>query len=245
MTNWNPKRAENYNKLEWINDTNQLDVIADIINSRKPTFLLEVGCGTGQLTEYIKNNCHPLVFTAIDPSIEMLEQAKQRNLENVNFQLIKIEDLESFHGFDLIVMRNVLHHIEDMGIALEKCKSLLRKHDGCIVIIEGIPAANGYQLFHDALTIKEDRHIFSIGELSNIIEIAGFRQQKIFRSVFKDLSLANILDNDGTLSNDKKEQIYELYQSAFLEEIKAYNIRSVNNDFICDFAWVAIQGIEE
>jgi len=242
--NWNPDRAENYDNLQWVNDSNQINTIISIINSHNNTRILEVGCGTGQLTKNIASSCLYSVFDAIDQSTEMLVLAKNKPLSSVNLHHCRIEDFEPGYKYDTIVTRNVLHHVDNISVALRQCSSLLND-SGKLIVVEGIPAADGLDIFKNALLIKESRHILTIGDWIDELERVDFRWQHIYRGIFEKLSLNNILDNDGTLNEEKKHQIIKLYTDASDEVRQAYRVQEIANDIICDFAYVIIQGIKK
>ena len=91
-------------------------IIANLanINVSRPK-ILDLGAGTGLLTEKIFKKYFRGHFTLIDISEEMLNIAKKRFKENRNFKYIlgdylKIDFEESF---DIIVSSLSIHHLED------------------------------------------------------------------------------------------------------------------------------------
>jgi 2-polyprenyl-3-methyl-5-hydroxy-6-metoxy-1,4-benzoquinol methylase len=74
--------------------------------------VLEVGCGTGQLTERLARSGFSL--TAIDPGQSMIAAARRR-LEDpaVSFQVVSFEDFAAAEGcFDLIISGCAFHWID-------------------------------------------------------------------------------------------------------------------------------------
>jgi tRNA (cmo5U34)-methyltransferase len=91
-------------------------VIENLANSNvsRPR-ILDLGAGTGLLTEKIFNKYFRGHFTLIDISEEMLNIAKKRFKKNRNFKYIlgdylKIDFEESF---DIIISSLSIHHLED------------------------------------------------------------------------------------------------------------------------------------
>jgi SAM-dependent methyltransferase len=88
-----------------------------------PTRVLEVGCGKGDLAHALNRAGHSV--TAIDP----------RAPEGSIFRRLGIEEFSERGGFDHVVAILSLHHIEDIGGALQKISGLLRA-EGTLVVVE-------------------------------------------------------------------------------------------------------------
>jgi ubiquinone/menaquinone biosynthesis C-methylase UbiE len=78
-----------------------------------PARLLEVGCGRGDLARALADRGFEV--TAIDPTAP----------EGPMFQQVVLEDFSDPRGFDAVVASLSLHHIEDLGGALDKIAGFL------------------------------------------------------------------------------------------------------------------------
>ena len=87
------------------------------------TQVLEVGCGKGQLAHALARAGHSV--TAIDPWAP----------EGPIFRRVGIEELTDPGPFDYVVASLSLHHIEDLGGALDKIADVLRM-GGSLVVVE-------------------------------------------------------------------------------------------------------------
>ena len=87
------------------------------------TQVLEVGCGKGELAHALARAGHSV--TAIDP----------RAPEGPIFRRVGIEELTDPGPFDYVVASLSLHHIEDLGGALDKIADVLRM-GGSLVVVE-------------------------------------------------------------------------------------------------------------
>jgi SAM-dependent methyltransferase len=87
--------------------------------------VLEVGCGTGQLTERLASSGFRL--TAIDIGASMIAAARQRLAgAEVSFQVTSFEDLAAVDAsFDLVISSAAFHWI-DPEVAFSKSARLLR-----------------------------------------------------------------------------------------------------------------------
>lgn len=76
--------------------------------------VLEVGCGSGKLAHALAEDGYDVV--AVDPKAP----------EGAIFRQTTIEELDDEGPFDGAVASLSLHHIHDLGVALERVRSLLR-----------------------------------------------------------------------------------------------------------------------
>src|ERR687894_2366398 len=88
-----------------------------------PARVLEVGCGEGELARAMVRTGHSV--TAIDP----------RAPEGPIFRRVRIEEFSDPGPFDYVVASQSLHHVEDLGRALEKVTNLLRA-GGALIVVE-------------------------------------------------------------------------------------------------------------
>ncbi len=101
-----------------------------------PIKLLELGCGTGNLTAFLaqKPNC---AVTAVDISPDMIRQA-QKKLKNVEFHASPIERLPFENGtFDVVTGYSVLHHLPDLRESFDEISRVL-KPNGSFVFGEPV-----------------------------------------------------------------------------------------------------------
>jgi ubiquinone/menaquinone biosynthesis C-methylase UbiE len=99
--------------------------------------LLEIACGTGQLTGLLRNKAEAV--TAIDPDSNRIEAARKQ-VSKVNFQVGSGERLKfADDSFDIVLFSYSLHH-QDCVKALDEAKRVVHQ-DGHILIIE--PTYNG------------------------------------------------------------------------------------------------------
>jgi SAM-dependent methyltransferase len=122
------------------NSPNYLRWIADRVRAHLGQSVLEVGAGTGSITELYAPGRRVL---AIDRSPWCIDEMEKRFAAVDNVEVRKVDALDLVdegRRFDSVVMLNVLEHIEDDVEILRRLGSLLET-DGRIVLY--VPALNG------------------------------------------------------------------------------------------------------
>lgn len=96
--------------------------------------ILEVGCGDGLITYELAKRFSQIV--AIDGSAVRINRVKERIKKlhrNVVFEVTLLEDFEPNCHFDTIVMTQILEHVKDPILALNRAKTWL-KRNGFIIV---------------------------------------------------------------------------------------------------------------
>jgi len=131
--------------------------------------VLEVGCGTGQVTNFLGLN-KSLTVTGVDMShsslIKALEFKNRNNIKNVEFVRMNIFYPCFKKKFDLVFCSGVLHHTKNPYLGFEKILELL-KDDGIIII----------GLYNRFMRLRT--HFFQIFKHSNYLKKKGFFDKSI------------------------------------------------------------------
>lgn len=97
--------------------------------------VLDVGCGTGRFPLGISAEKNPVVC-ALDPSIEMLKQAvekdRSRDVLWVRGDGQRLPFRDGF--FNCVYMTLVIHHIEDRETALREIYRALKRGGNCVIM---------------------------------------------------------------------------------------------------------------
>lgn len=100
--------------------------------------IADIGGGTGLLANTLIELGHEVVI--IDPAKKMTEIAKKRNPEVIIINLAFESYPVSPRSYDVIILRDCLHHIQDQDLTLGKISQVL-KDDGLLIIQEYAPAS--------------------------------------------------------------------------------------------------------
>lgn len=101
-------------------------IIVDFCEIDGLTRVLEIGCGTGLLTEYLAGTGADIVATDIFPEFIESNLNKNKN-SNAAFKIANAEKLEEFceQSFDVVCGLSVLHHL-DIEAALKNIYRVLK-----------------------------------------------------------------------------------------------------------------------
>jgi len=90
---------------------------------------LDIGCGTGALSEAVYNNCKPANLSCIDPSIKFLEKTKERLPDEVDFAVGTASNIPKANDkFDIVVSGLALNFFPDLPSAFSEMKRVLKSN---------------------------------------------------------------------------------------------------------------------
>ena len=111
---------------EYTGQNRYISFISDaIMHSRR---VLDAGCGTGFISNYLANTYPTKNFTGVDFADSMdhaLKIKDELNLPNLKFIKQDLTRFETDLSFDTIICQGVLHHIPDYEQTLSRLKGML------------------------------------------------------------------------------------------------------------------------
>lgn len=125
------------------------------LNLYNNLFVLDLGCGTGNLGRYFYQKQSSINYVGVDFSKNRIEEAK--TFEKSNVQFIK-SDIHEYVGnetvkYDIITLFEVLEHLEEPKQLLDKCKYLLKENG---VILASVPHNMPYKAHLQVYTSEND-----------------------------------------------------------------------------------------
>ncbi len=176
-TKWNP---ELYNeKHSFVYDYGQN--LVELLDPKKNERILDLGCGSGQLTFIINELAKETI--GIDKSPEMITDAKLK-FKNIEFQICDAENFRFNEKFDSIFSNATLHWVKNYKNAI-KCMFENLKSDGKIILefggkgnVQTIVNQLKNSLSKRGYSEQSELELWyfpSIGEYSTELESAGFR----------------------------------------------------------------------
>lgn len=128
--------------FDWYKDKILLSMIEKKIPKSSKT-ILDLCCGTGNLINFINSTRDNARILGVDVSAKMIEHAKNKfNDSTKNIMLINsnwVSSLQSSYkeSFDVIIIKNALHLIDDKEQRIKELNSILKKN-GRLIIVETI-----------------------------------------------------------------------------------------------------------
>ena len=126
------ERASNYNQFveDWIpNYSYFMEKLPKLLSDTDNKDLLVVGCGTGNEVVQFAKADQDWKITGVDPSPEMINQAKERLAKHENIELIKglVSDLSQDRKYGAVTLLLVLHFLEDNGEKLNLLRQIAQR----------------------------------------------------------------------------------------------------------------------
>jgi len=126
------ERATGYNQFveNWIPNYHYfLSLLPKLLQDISQKELLVVGCGTGNEIEEFTKAAEAWQITGVDPSPEIIAQAKVKLQKYNNVQLLEgvLSDLDRNKNYNADTLLLVLHFIPDNGEKLEMLKNIAER----------------------------------------------------------------------------------------------------------------------
>jgi len=125
----------------------RLNELQNLLGLQPGQDLLEVGCGTGQITGWLADRIRPGKVTAIDFSKSMLSQASQKQLDAALLCRDVCQDDLGREEFDVVLCFHAFPHFRDQSQAVRRLGQSLRK--GGRLIVMHLAARAKINAFHD------------------------------------------------------------------------------------------------
>lgn len=152
--------------------------LIDLLKPQPGERILDVGCGTGQLTARIAESGATVI--GLDSSLEMIGQARQ-NFPQIQFVLQNVTEMPFNAEFDAIFSNAALHWVLDAPAAARAISKALRKGGrlvaelggrGNIQTIERAIVSTLARYLGDQVP-SSNNYFPSLGEYSSLLETAG------------------------------------------------------------------------
>jgi ubiquinone/menaquinone biosynthesis C-methylase UbiE len=165
----------------WYQDDSVLSTVKALMPIR-PKRVLELCCGTGLLLDTLSQQYPQTEFVGVDVSPRMVELARQRtsktkNVVIVNQDWLGNQDLRNQQAYDVIIVKNALHLLDDIEIRLAQLRSVSHRWTNLVVIETISPNKDANELI---------RRLFKVIDL-----------EQLKRSFFTERTLTNVLESTG------------------------------------------------
>jgi ubiquinone/menaquinone biosynthesis C-methylase UbiE len=173
-----------------------IDKFCDNIDNNSP-FILELACGPGNVTRYLRTRYPYSNITAIDLAPRMIEIAK-KNVNDVDFRVMDVRKINSLaNRFDLVMCSFCLPFLSkiDTSKLIKDCYDRLNTNGRLYIsTMEGEECDAGFE----STSFSGDSEIYfnyhSQSDLENALNIAGFKIDYFKRQPYEE--------SDGSITND-------------------------------------------
>jgi 2-polyprenyl-3-methyl-5-hydroxy-6-metoxy-1,4-benzoquinol methylase len=110
------------------------EYIDAILDQLQPRSVLDIGCGGAWLSE-VAASMGATRYVGMDPCRNSIAFA-QEHYPDAEVHCARFEDFRTTETFDLAVCILATEHLDDLGKAFHRCRTLLRK-DGTLLIVTG------------------------------------------------------------------------------------------------------------
>ena len=138
--------------------------------------LLDVGCGTGFLTELLTKQL-PARYCAVDLSDEMIRVAKEKQIDGVEFVVSSADKLPyPDETFDIVTCSQSFHHYPYPELAMQEAKRVLKPGGLYILSDTGIGGIGAWIDHHILFKLMKsgDCHTTNRKGIEKMMKAAGF-----------------------------------------------------------------------
>ena len=165
-----------------------IDKFCDLISTDHP-HILELACGPGNITRYIKQRFPASDLIAIDLAPKMIDIARQQ-VKGVDFRLMDVRDISMFDTtFDAIMCSFCLPFLssQDTNALVEHCAGSLKKN-GVLYLstMEGDESMAGYEPTNFSGEQKIYFNYHQQQDLENALTACGFVIDRITRQDYHE-----------------------------------------------------------
>jgi ubiquinone/menaquinone biosynthesis C-methylase UbiE len=166
----------------WYEDNSVVDVVRFLILGR-PARVLELCCGSGFMLDALSKSFPSTEFVGVDMSPCMANRAKERLRDAKNVRVLNqdwIYDLPSgwSDAFDVIVVKNALHLLDDVGQKLQDLRRVSHEWTSLIIVETVSPNADANEFIRRLFEIVDSsrlkQNFFTEKGLATTLESAGW-----------------------------------------------------------------------
>jgi trans-aconitate methyltransferase len=211
------------------------DILLDLLDIRNTERVLDVGCGTGNLTKKIKDLTQASV-TGVDPSSGMINESVRNFGKDIRFIDCPAENLNFEDEFDVIFCNSTFQWLTDYRKALKNFHRALR-FKGRI----GIQAPAGWNYCPNFINaVNSLNNIKSINKIFSHFKSPWlfFNNADEYSSVFRENGFNAVFSNIQSIRTmHSPEEVYGIFSSGAIAGYlnQAYYDCELNDEYLTEF----------
>ena len=203
-------RAERYNRSSnWVVDTTLGATVVSLVNPDPAAHLLDVACGTGQVSRAFVGKVGRITGLDITPAMfaqadEMLDEMVVSSAEEMPF-----ED----NRFDLVVERQGIQFMNDAAATREMVRVCKPGGRICLVQLCAVSEADRAE-YHEILRLRNParKNFYMREDLVALLEQAGC--SKVDLHTYTSIEDVDAWSDNGAIAESNREGIREIYRNA-------------------------------
>jgi trans-aconitate 2-methyltransferase len=226
---WSPSQYERFR-----NERSQpfFDLMA-MVEPQSEMRVVDLGCGTGELTELLHKHLHASETLGIDSSAAMLAKSGAFAGEGLRFERQNISDFAADHQYNLVFSNAALHWADDHEELLGRLTAALV--EGGQMAVQ-VPANNDHPAhtvaaelasespFQKAMNgYKREWPVLKPEEYASLLNRLGYREQQVRLQVYGHVlrSREEVIEwVKGTLLTDYEKRMHADLYAEFLERYR-------------------------
>ena len=224
------KRAKDFeNHSQWVKNSSINDVPMSYFQTHEIGDLLDCGGGTGYLSWYLYQKFNKTIksVSLVDISNNMLDEARKKT----NYPVVTFNaSIETFcrmttKKYDTILLRQVLHYVDDVGEIICLLRKIL-SDDGRIYVGQFIVQDEESREWHNELMkdiSKNRKRTFLFDELSDYFTNNGFKIECFefndYEENIEDLFVRRVNNYVNEASDKLKSKMFSLASTSLKEKM--------------------------
>ena len=133
--------------------------------------ILDIGAGTGMMSEFAYRCNSRLRYVAVDPAKGMLKYSEKYVEKHIaTAESLPFDD----DSFDAILMGESLHHFDDPDVAMKEVVRVLKKNGKLFIYDFDKRTFMGKSLWAMEKLLGEPAHFYELQALKKMLEVHGF-----------------------------------------------------------------------
>lgn len=233
------KRAQEYDQLgTWVKNSDILQIMCELLpNDCSNYSFIDIGAGTGAVSSYIFEK-KPTIkrFVALDVSDDMLSHITN---EFITKCCAPVESIPfSSKTFDVAVSRQCLHYVEDLNMACDEIRRVL-KDDSIFLLAQITPIAGiNEEYWKEIVRFRSSfyKNFISTDEWVDLLENHGFNCESITHVTHRG-SVKKWEKKYGVASRNKIMSYRKLLVDAPELFKETYHVEETEDDVLYNVNW--------
>jgi demethylmenaquinone methyltransferase/2-methoxy-6-polyprenyl-1,4-benzoquinol methylase len=146
--------------------------LKELLKNKKNLNILDIGAGTGALSDFVFKMNSDSNFVCVDPAFGMLKYAPEYAFKVVG----KAEDLPiKNETIDLILIGEAIHHFRDVDKSLDEIKRVLKKNGILFIFDFDVSQFKGKMICFFEKLLGEPGNFYTPDSLSSLLQKNGFK----------------------------------------------------------------------